>query len=72
MGFVSAQFDDQFNFDAGASWNLRHTECTPGVFARLTEDFLKQIGKAIGDDMVVGVLRGAVHQAQHFDDAGNT
>src|SRR4051794_33157614 len=68
----SVHFRDDFDFDATAERDLRHAECAARVQSVLAKDRDEQLRRAVGDQVLLGERRSAVHQYQQFDDATDT
>ena len=63
------QFEDRFDFDAGAERKLAHAECGPSVSPGFgAEDFLEQIRRAVDYQMAIVEIGVGVHVTRHADD----
>jgi len=60
--WLLAQLCNKFDLDAGAQRDLGDTEGASGVLAEVSENFTEKFGSAIGDEMLLGEGRCAVHQ----------
>ena len=66
---LALDLKDRLDFDGYAGGQLGEAEGAAGVvaIALLTEDFVEEIGAAIDDEVLVGVLERRVHAAEDLD-----
>src|ERR1700757_1489880 len=65
---LSLYFNNHFNLDACAEWDLRNTKSGSRVLAPFTENISDQFRCAIRHDMLFGEVERRIDEAHQLDD----
>ena len=71
MDARSSNFGNELDFGTGANGNLRDPESAASVGTLFAENIHKYVGCTVGDDMLFGKSRGAVHENEQLYNPGD-